>query len=334
MTASLERVAYAAVPLRELTRGAPLPRYRAFGGLIESELPFPELTRVDSNEAPRWKVMVAECPPPEVELTPLGERRLGAESYRLWRTAAGLRLEYSHAGIFDLSRSGGEITWYRRHGAIEELVRSIILGPAVALSLELAGLLCLHGSAVAIDGRAIVFLGPKHHGKSTLATALTAAGARLIGDDLIAIAPGAPPMVTPGIASVRLWEDAVDALPVSAISSSVVRGIKTTVSGFAERAVTEGAIPLGGIYILHPVVARDGFACERSRLSGAAAAISLAQQTKIPDALIGMDGAGVKLAEAAKLALTAEAWMLATARDMQLLPRIVEQIFTWHAPAR
>jgi hypothetical protein len=306
------------------------PRYRAFGGVIESALPFPELSRVECPETSRWRVIVAEDAPSGSGLTLLGERQLGPEWYRLWRTPSGLRLEYSHAGIFDVSRDGTEITWYRRADAIEELVRSIILGPALALSLELAGFLCLHGSAVAIDGRSVVFLGPKHHGKSTLATALTAAGARLIGDDLIAIAPGTPSMVAPGIASVRLWDDTVDALPVGAICSSVVRGIKTTASGFADRAVTDGLVPLGAIYILRPVVARDTFECERIRLSGAAAAISLAQQTKLPDSLIGTEGTGAKLAGAARLAMSADTWTLATARDMQRLPGIVAQILHWH----
>lgn len=305
-------------------------RYRAFGAVMESDLEFPELLAAEPGERRRWSFRIAEDEPSPLDAECLGERQLGVERYTLWRSPSGVRLEYSHAGVFELSRDGTEIVWYRRSDAIEELVRSIVIGPVLALALELSGSFCLHGSAVSIGGRAVVFLGPKYHGKSTLATALTAAGARLIGDDLIAVSPGPPAMVMPGVPSVRLWDDALDALPIDTLCNNIVRGVKTTASGFAERAVTSVELPLGGIYILQPVPPRADFWCERQRLMGAAAAIGLAQQTKLPDSLIGMGGAGVKLATAARLATTAPVWTLTTARDLHLLPQVVAQILAWH----
>jgi hypothetical protein len=306
-------------------------RFRVFGRVIESDLDLPELVAADEPEAPEWTLRIVETAPPLLDLVMLGERQLGPETYSLWRTPVGLRLQYSHAGVFDLSRDGKDIAWYRRQDALHELVRSIVLGPLLALSLELRGLLCLHGSAVAVDGHAVVFLGPKHHGKSTLATALTAAGASLVGDDLIAVAPGTPARVWPGVPSVRLWDDAVGVLPLDELCNSVVRGVKTTASGFARRALVQGEVPLGALYILEPVMRRDGFTCSRTRLSSAAAAIGLAQQTKLADSLVGMVAAGTQLAAAAKLAATIPVWTLSTARDLTCLPEVVRQIYTWHA---
>lgn len=308
--------------------------YRVFGAVLDSEIEFPELVPIEGGEDARWTMRVRDDAPPPMGDTPLGSRQLGPEFYSLSRTTSGLRLQYSHAGVFDLSADGSEIVWYRQDGAIHELVRSIVLGPVLALSLELSGLLCLHGSAVAIDGAAIVFLGPKHYGKSTLATALTASGARLVGDDLIAVAPGPPATVRPGVPSVRLWEDSAGALAVNEICGSVVRGVKTTASGFAERAVTDGQLPLAAIYLLEPVEAREGFACERTRLPGGAAAIGLAHQTKLADSLIGTAAAGSQLIAAARLASTVPVWNLATARELQRLPQVVARIMDWHQGPR
>lgn len=306
-------------------------RYHAFGGVLLSDLEFTELLEAPAAGEPQWILKVSESAAPVRDLVPLGSRQLGPETYSLWRSAAGLRLQYSHAGVFDLSADGSEIVWYRQSDALPELVRSIVLGPALALSLELAGFLCLHGSAVVIDEQALVFLGPKYHGKSTLATALTAAGAQLVGDDLIAVSPGPSPMLRPGVPSVRLWDDAVRALSVGAICDTLTRGVKTTASGFAERAITSGELPIAALYVLEPRSPADGFTCARRRLTAAAAAIGLAQQTKLADSLIGMSAAGMQLAAAARLATRVPVWTLFTARDLARLPAIVAQIISWHS---
>lgn len=313
------------------TRDARPPMcYRVFGSVLQSDREFPELLRIDGPADPRWSFRVEASSPPALSGVLRGERELGVEHYSLWETSTGFRLEYSHAGVFDLSRDGTEIIWYEREDAIEELVRAIVLGPVLALALSLSGLLCLHGSAVAIDGRAAIFLGPKHHGKSTLATALTAAGAQLIGDDLIAIAPGPPALVGPGVPSVRLWDDAVGALPMDAICNHVVRGVKTTASGFAHRAFTSGELPIDAIYLLTPVSGLASAACSRTRVPGAAAAIGLAHQTKLPDSLIGIEAACSKLGAAARVVSTVPVWTLAAARDLTRLSEVVEQIIAWN----
>ena len=304
--------------------------YAAFGGVLCSELEFPELTprvcdRVD------WTLRVSNEAPPAVALEPIGERQLAIERYRLARSPSGLRLEYSHAGAFDISADGTEIVWYRRPDAQLELVRAIALGSVLALALELAGLLCLHGSAVAIGGRAVAFVGPKHHGKSTLATALTAAGARLIGDDLLAIAPGPPALVRPGVASVRLWSDTARALEIESLCGHVISGVKTTAAGFAERALVQTPTALAAVYVLEPVHREaQETAATRHRLNAVPAAIALALQTKLADSLVGLRAAGGQLTAAAALAATVPVYQLRAVRDFALLPALVAQVFEWH----
>jgi hypothetical protein len=311
----------------------PARDYSVFGGILRSELDFPELTPTRADSA-NWTLHVAAEPAPDVSSIPLGERRSGAEAYRLARTPNGLRLDYSHGGVFDISSDGHVIVWYRQAGASLELVRSIVLGPAVALALELSGFLCLHGSAVAIDGRAVAFLGAKHHGKSTLATALTRAGARLIGDDTLAISPGAPACIRPGVPSVRLWQDAARELSVHNVCARVTDGVKTTASGFARGVVLETEVELNALYILAPQ-RKEPQQCAvwRERLAPVPATIALAHQMKLADSLVGLRAAGGRLGTAAAVARAVPVWRLHAVRDFVLLPVIVEQLFGWHAAA-
>ena len=304
--------------------------YRAFGGVLRSEIDFPELQIVHGGHAPTWTLVVERGEAPSRELRQVGERLVGIERYKLWRSSEGLRLQYSHAGTFDISTDGASLVWYYDRDAIPELVRSIVLGPAIALALELSGFLCLHGSAVALDDGAVAFLGPKHFGKSTLATALTAEGARLLGDDLLVVSPGPPACVRPGVASVRLWADMADALPLQTICDTLIPGVKTTATGFSRQAVAALPAQLRDIYVLAPT-ARESIASPvmRTRLAPVAAAVALAHQTKLPDSLVGLHAAGSQLATAAAVAKTVPVWTLHILRDVSRLKTVVRQIIDW-----
>lgn len=77
-----------------------------------------------------------------------------------------------------------------RPGADPRDVEKIRRGSAWLLLRQLEGRLAMHGSAVAKDGRAIVFLGRSGAGKSTMAAAMCSRGAELLADDAVAIDPG------------------------------------------------------------------------------------------------------------------------------------------------
>jgi hypothetical protein len=140
--------------------------YGVFGGRLRSELQFPDLAPV-SAAAADWTLRVSDAEvAPDETLALVGERQLGLETYRLFSGPQRIRLEYSHAGSFDISLDGTEITWYRRDDVILELVRSIVLGPALAIALELAGVFCLHGSAVSVSRQ--VHSGDGAHGRRCL----------------------------------------------------------------------------------------------------------------------------------------------------------------------
>lgn len=306
--------------------------YTVAGIVLRTELEFPGLP-----EGPRtpvgWSFCVGDGVPPLVAVKPIGERAIGAESYRLGWTPAGYRLEYSHAGWFDIRFEDASITWYRNGAVPAELVRAIVLGPVMALALERSGLLCLHGSCVVMRGHAVAFLGGKHFGKSTLALALVRAGAQWVSDDLIAVSPGShgkPAKVRPGIASARLWNDAAEQLDVQALGARISSGIKATITDFAPRTLWTGQAPLAAIYLLEPVAAGAPRACDRVPLRGAQAVVSLAHQTKLADSLIGLRAAGAHLRLAAEVAASVPLYRMPIARDFARLPAVLEQLRQWH----
>ena len=69
------------------------------------------------------------------------------------------------------------------------------------------GMVPLHGSAVAFDGKAILIAGKSGAGKSTLAHALVERGGQLVSDDLSVLLPSRPggvPSLMPGRPTIRL----------------------------------------------------------------------------------------------------------------------------------
>lgn len=94
-------------------------------------------------------------------------------------------------------------------------VPAALFGTVAAIVLALRGLVPLHGSAVEIDGQAVLLAGPSGAGKSTLCEALIQRGGRLVSDDLSAMnamtGEGVPTLL-PGRPAVRLFPDGAPAV--------------------------------------------------------------------------------------------------------------------------
>jgi len=309
-------------------------QYAVYGGTLRSELPFPELPTTTGSS--NWLLEVRrDAPPAPNQAVQLGHRRVGVEEYTLLRHQAGYRLTYQHAGTFDITPATGTIRWHPIADAPPELARAIVLGPALALLLELDGRFCLHGSCVVAGAEAIAFVGPKHFGKSTLSLALTAAGCRFVSDDTVAIEPGPPTRVHPAVPSMRLWNDTVENLPAGALFGSIERGIKVTASGLAPGVLADRPARLGAIYEIVPVLdGADRAPVERRRLGAAAAAVALSHHRKLPDDLVGLEHAAAQLRRAVSVAASVPVWQLMVPRSWARIEDVVETLIAWHQPVR
>ncbi|HEX8907528.1 MAG TPA: hypothetical protein VF771_21985 [Longimicrobiaceae bacterium] len=171
---------------------------------------------------------------------------------------AVFHLRYARDGAeFAVRRDAGEVwAW----GAVHESDRATyLLGPVMGLVCHLRGIPCLHASAVAVDGRALLVVGAPGAGKSTTAAALAALGHPLVADDVVALRAGDGGIeALPAYPWLRLWPSSAemlygsrDALP------PIVPGHAWWDKRFLDLSEREDAfaaepLPVGAVYLLEP----------------------------------------------------------------------------------
>ena len=114
----------------------------------------------------------------------------------------------------DLARR--EVVWSPIIGADKGRMQVLAAGTVAAIVCLLQGLLIIHASAVARDGRAVAIAGPSGAGKSTLAALTCLGGADIVTDDVLRVSvdDGAATCF-PGSVALRLRK-ASPALPAGA----------------------------------------------------------------------------------------------------------------------
>jgi len=176
--------------------------YVAYGLGIRSPLRMPEL----APKLAHPDIIIHFGPVDRSRLETVGEKQ------SFWTTGDESCYAFDGAGAFWIFQ-GREIVIDPDPDADERTLRLCLLGPVLALALQQKGRLILHGSAIAIAGRAIGFLGSHGWGKSTVAAACHNEGHQMITDDVFAIdLDGAWPLVLPSFPQFKLWPKAARAL--------------------------------------------------------------------------------------------------------------------------
>ncbi len=121
-----------------------------------------------------------------------------------------LVLHWDIIGSYRIS-SGREILIQPNTPLRYENLRQPLLGTVMAVALQQRGCLVLHGSAISVGGKSIIFTGDKGEGKSTLASWLNQQGTKLLSDDVCAMncREGAPPTLRPSFPRIKLHADAM-----------------------------------------------------------------------------------------------------------------------------
>ncbi|MDO9069796.1 MAG: hypothetical protein Q7W05_15260 [Deltaproteobacteria bacterium] len=119
-------------------------------------------------------------------------------------------LSWSDTAAFQID-DGSQITVQPFGGTSETVLSLPLVGPVSSILLMKRGVLTLHGSAVAVNDNALLFIGNKGQGKSTLAShLLDNAGATLLTDDLAAIdIKQTGNFIRPGFPALKLWPDSL-----------------------------------------------------------------------------------------------------------------------------
>jgi hypothetical protein len=110
-----------------------------------------------------------------------------AEYFCEHRADGGYNLVFAEACEMSVSPDLSMATVIRHRDAVPGIEDVLASGAFMAWQLYMRGVLVLHASAIQVDDRAIAFVAGSGGGKSTMATIMSAAGGRVITDDLLAI---------------------------------------------------------------------------------------------------------------------------------------------------
>lgn len=215
-------------------------RYAAFGLEISSAIMMPELNEgVGSSVDVRIRcadVPLAIHSPLEIE-----------EDYQIGENEFLLHVE----GVASFYVKNGDqiiVQLCSQYDLCE--VRLYLLGTAMGVLLMQRGVLPIHGSAVVVEGRCIIFAGISGAGKSTLAAALRKNGYALLADDISAVIfdDNGLPWVQPGYPQQKLWQTSAALL---SIDTTTLRKVSPDIEKYAVPVLDnfwQQAIPLTAIY--------------------------------------------------------------------------------------
>jgi hypothetical protein len=307
--------------------------YQVFGGALRSDIEFPELRTIESD-APSWTLR-SIAPAPEMDAaTMLGQAEIIPGFHvKLFSHERGFRFVFDDTGIFDITNTGREIAWTAGPHFEDTWVRADVTGRVMAVALHASGHLCLHGSAVATAGGAIAFLAPKFHGKSTLALALTRAGAKLLTDDLVPVDPRTPIQAVPGVHQVKLWQDTATHFGVD--RETPRPGSKHLLHDFDDTMLSNDRTPLAAIYLLSPVIVEEGEAAPavaRARMHSVPSALALVRHSMMGSMLSGLEAQHV-IDRATAVAEAVPVYQLTVAAGMERIGDTVDQLLAWHGAA-
>ncbi|MCX7774606.1 MAG: hypothetical protein WHT81_00575 [Rectinemataceae bacterium] len=184
-------------------------RYSAFGMSILSDFPLPLLPPMDeATNTSDWLVEIRWGSVPKLTENAISLFQVGRIQYEI----QGIRVLVEIPDSARYAIEGDNLILVDPCGTQLQstMIGFYITGLMLIFLLKARGLLVLHGSAVATDGGAILFIGNRGSGKSTTAAALARNGNNILCDDVIPIEENA--RVLRGIPRPRLLPDAYETL--------------------------------------------------------------------------------------------------------------------------
>jgi len=217
--------------------------------------------------APELSIVLGRGPRTDFSSKPLEEKLLFGSSmytdshepaFRIFQSEVATHIVYWDGAEFWLNPVVGKIwgRWPEALGSNDAF--DYLLGPVFGLFLGMRGVVSLHASAVAVAGKAILFIGDAGAGKSTTAAAMTRSGHALLADDITAITEREGTFfATPALPYVSLWRDSAEVIGGAAAKLS---NVDQTCSKqrFCLSNFQESALPLGAIFVLGKRLSSNG----------------------------------------------------------------------------
>lgn len=189
-----------------MTNDVNLAVYKAFGLTVRSPIPLQELPQLKANvEGADVVIEIADLSILWSALVPAGKKSVVSDDLYMFQVSDIARFCVQNGKKIIVS----PLTDYD-----DDRVRLFLLGTCMGALLMQRKILPLHGSALAINGKAYGFVGLSGVGKSTLASALLKRGHKLLSDDVIAVSlsGGNTPLITPSYPQQKLWQESLKEL--------------------------------------------------------------------------------------------------------------------------
>lgn len=245
--------------------------YQAFGLKIVSEIPLPELSQLNEKK---------EMADIQIEITDLSERWNEYNEEQQKTIVVEDEVVMFHVpqtAIFSI-QAGEKITFSPMPEADENKIRLYILGTCMGALLMQRKILPLHGSVIAIDGKAYALIGDSGAGKSTLASAFLSKGYQLLSDDVVAVSllNQNTAIVHPSYAQQKLWQESLNEFGMEIAQYSPLFERETKYAVPVNSQFFPDPLPLAGVIEL---VKTQGEDIEMTRIEGLARLYKLYRHT-------------------------------------------------------
>ncbi|SFC61910.1 phosphoenolpyruvate carboxykinase (ATP) [Spirosoma endophyticum] len=254
--------------------------YTAYGLRIGSEISLPLLKEIQTDTVDLTVKFgnISEIPP----LAPTKIHRAGLDA-QFAQSDGRLWLDWSPIACF-MAANGNELIVDTNQTDVK-ILSLFILSEALGLILFQNGYLLLHGSAIQLNNKGVVFVGEPGAGKSTTVAAFAQKGVSIISDDMVCIRideMGKPSLI-PAFPQIKIWEKSVEGLQLSKNDLNVLRTGSTKFSWHESVSFEEAAVPLEQIFILSPP---KGENTEISQLDKSEGPVALLSYFPLPDLLL------------------------------------------------
>ena len=229
---------------------------------------------------------------------------------------------FSYAGIGSFSiRAGNRILIDPAPGVEEGSLRLFLLGNVLGTLAFLRGFLVLHGSAVAVNGRGVAFLGHSGEGKSTMAAAFSGQYPLLADDVLVVRTDEAVPLICPAFPQLKLHSETADSLGFDPEKSAPGSPLEEKTTPRVPEGFSVEPLPLKRVCLLE-----KGDAIELVPLGRPEAVIALLRYTYTLRSLIAKVNQRQHFQHSARLAQEVPFRRLIRPHDLKDLPEIVRMV--------
>lgn len=219
--------------------------YTAFGLSIISEIPLSELIQMSGNvNSVDLEIKFEDLSNLWLELSDVRSSFVINENFVMFKVP--------NIAIFSI-QDGSKILVSPLEEYDEDVIRLYLLGTCMGAILMQRKIYPLHGSAIAIDGKAYAIIGESGAGKSTLASAFLSKGYQLLSDDVIAVSLSKEesiPFVNPSYPQQKLWQDSLNNFGLDTNNYRSIHGRETKYNVPVSSKYFNNPLPLAGVFEL------------------------------------------------------------------------------------